>query len=190
MRADRPMMKATARHPLGLRVASAAPPPPPPAASCSGTGRPLLSPADCGRRCEAMDAASGLPPSHMFTRNPVPRQRWGKSIDRRLVEHEQAGVVCCASVAVEEICMAACSCASVICTHCTASADRERYAGVSPSCFLLVSRHASSPFAWRVCWEEGSTLIITTGIKPGITNWWNELCCFVVSAVRTYSSLA
>lgn len=64
------MMKATARHPLGLRVASAAPPPPPLTASCSGTGRPLLSPADCGRRCEAMDAASGLPPSHMFTRNP------------------------------------------------------------------------------------------------------------------------
>lgn len=89
-----------------------------------------------------------------------------ESIDRRLVEHEQAGVVCFASVAVE-ICMPACSCASI--NLYPRGVGRERYAGVSPSCFLLVSRHASSPFAWRVCWEEESTLIITT-IKPGITN--------------------
>jgi len=101
-------MKATARHPLGLLRVASAPPPPPPAASCSG----------CGPRREAMDAASGLPPSHMFTQNAVPDDGIDHLVDRsrrrlpfspKLDQRKQ--VLCCASAAVD--CMPACSCASV-----------------------------------------------------------------------------
>ena len=135
---DRPMMKATARHPLGLLRVASAPPLPPPAASCSG----------CGPRREAMDAASGLPPWHMVTQNAVPDDGIDCLVDgaeKKVTvpseaRSEKAGpVLCCASNAVD----------------CNAGAHPYLYwrrlrkvcrklpcfpLQVSPSCFLLVSR--------------------------------------------------
>lgn len=58
------MMKAAARHPLGLlRVVSGAPAAPP--APCSSAKPPPPLGVCRGRRREAMDDASGIAPSHI-----------------------------------------------------------------------------------------------------------------------------